>query len=115
MKLIIGLGNPGKKYDNTRHNTGFMALDLIARELNISVTTEKFKGLYGKGNVKGIMRMRNLPKWKLLHGEGMVCRSTGQKEKTEFIHFKLNNIPHKGRLVKVRKKKKVRGNRLYFA
>ena len=50
--------------------------------------------------------MRNLPKWKLLHGEGMVCRSTGQKEKTEFIHFKLNNIPHKGRLVKVRKKKK---------
>lgn len=49
--------------------------------------------------------MRNLPKLKLLHGEGVVCRSTGKKEKTEFIHFKLNNIPHKGRLVKVKKKK----------
>ena len=53
MKLIVGLGNPGRDYEKTRHNTGFMALDLIAKELNISVTSEKFKGLYGKGNVKG--------------------------------------------------------------
>lgn len=53
MKLIVGLGNPGREYEKTRHNTGFMALDLVARELNISVTSEKFKGLYGKGNIKG--------------------------------------------------------------
>lgn len=60
--------------------------------------------LPGKRNVEGIMRMRNLLKWKLLHGEGMVCRNKRQKENMEVIHFKLNSIPHKRRLVKVRKK-----------
>lgn len=40
MKLIVGLGNPGKKYENTRHNIGFMFLDYYAMRLNLTFTTK---------------------------------------------------------------------------
>ena len=53
MKLIVGLGNPGKDYENTRHNTGFMVLDRLSEKLNIEMTQSKFKGLYGKSKYKG--------------------------------------------------------------
>ena len=53
MKLIIGLGNPGKEYERTRHNTGFMVLDRLSEKLNIEISQNKFKGLYGKGKYKG--------------------------------------------------------------
>lgn len=43
--LIVGLGNPGPKYDGTRHNAGFMALDYIAEKAGVSVDRVKFKGL----------------------------------------------------------------------
>lgn len=46
MKLIIGLGNPGKEYENTRHNTGFMAIDEYAKVNNINFNKNKFDGLY---------------------------------------------------------------------
>ena len=47
MKLIIGLGNPGSKYDNTRHNIGFSMLDYYLKSLNIDVNWSKgFNGLY---------------------------------------------------------------------
>lgn len=44
MKLIVGLGNPGKEYENTRHNIGFMAIDRLADEYNLSFK-EKYNGL----------------------------------------------------------------------
>ena len=46
MKLIVGIGNPGKQYQNTRHNIGFMVLDEIAKEYNLSFDQSKFKSLY---------------------------------------------------------------------
>lgn len=46
MKLIVGLGNPGKEYENTRHNIGFMAIDQIAKENNVQLILHKFKGEY---------------------------------------------------------------------
>lgn len=46
--LVAGLGNPGKKYEGTRHNVGFDAVDHLAGAWNVSVTRAKFEGLYGQ-------------------------------------------------------------------
>ena len=48
MKLVVGLGNPGKEYENTRHNVGFMVIDKYTGKNGISVDKEKFSGLYGE-------------------------------------------------------------------
>ncbi len=53
MKVIVGLGNPGKKYDNTRHNIGFEAIDYIADKEGISINTGKHKALIGTGYMGG--------------------------------------------------------------
>lgn len=51
--LIVGLGNPGKEYERTRHNAGFRALDLLASKLGCKVDKSKFQGLYGQANYGG--------------------------------------------------------------
>lgn len=53
MIIIAGLGNPGKEYENTRHNAGFMVIDELARLMNVDVTTYKHKALIGKGILEG--------------------------------------------------------------
>ncbi len=54
MKLIIGLGNPGEEYANTRHNMGFMTLDRFANKHNLEFKLEsKFKGLISKVDFNG--------------------------------------------------------------
>jgi PTH1 family peptidyl-tRNA hydrolase len=49
-KLIVGLGNPGPKYQWTRHNAGFMVLDRLSYRAGIPITRKTFSGLYGEGN-----------------------------------------------------------------
>lgn len=51
MYIIVGLGNPGKQYENTRHNVGFNVIDILADEYGISVTKMKHKALIGEGRV----------------------------------------------------------------
>ncbi len=46
MKMIVGLGNPGKEYENTRHNIGFMAIDKIALKNHVSLDSKKGNGIY---------------------------------------------------------------------
>lgn len=53
MKVIIGLGNPGKDYKKTRHNVGFMTIEKLAKELKIDVAKSKFNAVYGETNYKG--------------------------------------------------------------
>lgn len=53
MVIIVGLGNPKKEYENTRHNIGFMAIDALAEKYNISVLDCKHKALIGKGVING--------------------------------------------------------------
>lgn len=53
MYLVVGLGNPGGKYENTRHNVGFDVVDILAKELSISVTKARFQALYGEGRLDG--------------------------------------------------------------
>lgn len=51
MFLVVGLGNPGQKYKNTRHNVGFRAVDVLAKKLNITTTSNKFKAVIGQGRI----------------------------------------------------------------
>ncbi|MGN0735433.1 MAG: aminoacyl-tRNA hydrolase [Anaerovoracaceae bacterium] len=53
MYIIAGLGNPGRKYENTRHNMGFIAVDLLAEKYGIKVDKIKFKALVGEGRIAG--------------------------------------------------------------
>lgn len=49
----MGLGNPGKKYEKTLHNAGFLAIDAVARKYNVGIDKEMFQGLYAKTRILG--------------------------------------------------------------
>ena len=51
--LIVGLGNPGREYEKTRHNCGFRAVDLLAEQLGAKIDKLKFQGLYAQVNYEG--------------------------------------------------------------
>ncbi|MEL7657139.1 MAG: aminoacyl-tRNA hydrolase [Bacillota bacterium] len=53
MHVIVGLGNPGKKYENTKHNIGFITLDFLAEKNDIKINKIKHKALVGEGMISG--------------------------------------------------------------
>lgn len=53
VRLVVGLGNPGSRYENTRHNIGFRVIDRLAERLGMSVARSRFKALYEKGRFNG--------------------------------------------------------------
>ena len=54
MFVIVGLGNPGKKYENTRHNAGFIAIDALAEKYGINMNEKKHKAVCGTGFIEGV-------------------------------------------------------------
>ena len=53
MYIIVGLGNPGKQYENTRHNSGSDGIDRLADKENTAVLEKKHKAIIGKGMIAG--------------------------------------------------------------
>ena len=51
--IVVGLGNPDRKYENTRHNAGFIMIDFIADKIGAKINRVKFKSLVGEGNIGG--------------------------------------------------------------
>ena len=51
MYLIVGLGNPGREYEKTRHNVGFVAIDYLASQIGANISKIKFKGIFGEGYI----------------------------------------------------------------
>jgi peptidyl-tRNA hydrolase, PTH1 family len=51
VKVIVGLGNPGVKYDHTRHNVGFDVIDMLSEQLMMPLDKKKFHGIYGMKNI----------------------------------------------------------------
>lgn len=83
MKLIVGLGNPGSEYENTRHNVGFMIIDNYANEYDVVINKNKLNGLYTElliNNEKIIL----LKPQKYMNLSGEVVRS--------FINFYKINV-----------------------
>ncbi len=53
MYIIVGLGNPGREYENTRHNVGYMTLDILADRLGIEIKRHNFRAVFGEGYIGG--------------------------------------------------------------
>lgn len=85
MKLIVGLGNPGTKYQKTRHNSGFMAIDFLANNQNLTFK-EKFHGLYTEFHINGEKAILLKPQ-KYMNLSGEVIKSY-----QEYFNIDISNI-----------------------
>jgi peptidyl-tRNA hydrolase, PTH1 family len=86
LYIVIGLGNPGGRYDNTRHNVGFDAVDFLAAKHGIKITKLKHKALSGDGNISGQRVILVKPQTFMnLSGESV-------REIIEFYKVPLNNV-----------------------
>ena len=74
MKFVIGLGNPGLKFDNTRHNIGFDVVDQLAKDYHIGIDRKKHDGLIGQGVIAGEKVMLMKPHT-YMNNSGVAIRS----------------------------------------
>ena len=69
MKIVVGLGNPGDEYVNTRHNIGFKVIDLLAEQLNVDVRKRKFGARFGLGEFSD-KKLILLKPWRYMNRSG---------------------------------------------
>jgi len=86
MYIIAGLGNPGKEYENTRHNAGFMALDALADRLGADVSERKHKALCAKAVIGGERALLMKPQT-FMNSSGESIRAAADFYKVEPEHI----------------------------
>lgn len=103
--IVVGLGNPDKKYENTRHNTGFMILDYIAEKLDTEMTTDKFSGLCSlvSWNSKKVLLLKPQT-YMNLSGRSVLSAMTFYKIKPENIILIFDDISLPVGKMRIRKK-----------
>jgi len=86
LKLVVGLGNPGKQYEKNRHNVGFMAIDIFSRRYGIKLDIKKKKALFGRGTLDGEEIILLKPQTFMnLSGEAVLYLASFLKIKSENI------------------------------
>lgn len=105
MHIIAGLGNPGRKYENTRHNLGFITVDRLAEEHGISVTKSKHKALIGEGRISGQKVLLVKPQTFMnLSGEAVRAVMDYYKEPVENLLVIYDDADIPAGAVRIRKK-----------
>ena len=105
MYIIAGLGNPGKKYENTRHNMGFLAVDLLAEKYDIRIDKIKFKALVGEGRIAGQKVLLVKPQTFMnLSGQSIVEIMNFYKEDVENLIVIYDDIDIPTGTIRIRKK-----------
>lgn len=105
MYIIVGLGNPGRKYENTRHNMGFIAVDLLAEKYGIKIDKIKFKALVGEGRIAGQKVLLVKPQTFMnLSGQSVVEVMNFYKEEIENLIVIYDDIDIPTGSIRLRKK-----------
>ena len=105
MYIIAGLGNPGKRYENTRHNIGFIAVDLLAERNDIKINKIKHKALVGEGRISGQKVLLIKPQTYMnLSGESLREVMAYYKEDLENLVVIYDDIDLPTGTVRIRKK-----------
>ncbi|HEV7376370.1 MAG TPA: aminoacyl-tRNA hydrolase [Pyrinomonadaceae bacterium] len=82
-RFIVGLGNPGAEYERTRHNLGFMLIDLLAREAGAQVKRKDCRALVGRAELEGTRALLVKPQTYMnLSGESVACLLAKQESKS---------------------------------
>lgn len=103
--LIVGLGNPGRQYEATRHNAGFICLDLFAEQHGIKIDRLKFKSLMGEGRIGGHRCLFLKPQTFMnLSGEAVRDAAEFYKIKPENIIVIFDDISLEPGKVRIRRK-----------
>ncbi|MBX3292447.1 MAG: aminoacyl-tRNA hydrolase [Acidobacteria bacterium] len=82
--LVVGLGNPGDRYSRTRHNLGFMVIDLLAERMNVPVKRSECRSLSGRGRIgETVVELAKPQTFMNLSGEAVKCLAAGENRSVD--------------------------------